>query len=903
MTDLALDRNDLSPGLNPNPTRIKVPWSVPIRVTERSGLARVQEPVTVGVPIQKGWCFEVKALALFDQHSRAQQLQAEVLARWSDGSAKWVLLDFQVSMGANEAVQWSLVGGGPLVEKGEPASISVDRLGELLVVNTGVAQFALSPTIFRPFERVTLHGVEFAGGMANAVTLTDAEGKAYLPFIDRMEVETAGEIRTTVRAQGKLRSTDGVALAAFIARLTFYGQRSDVRLEWTLRNEREALHPRGLWDLGDPHSIYFRDCSIRLASPPGSIDEIEWSLALCGPIQQQCGRSFELYQDSSGGENWQSPNHVNRFGTVTTSFPGYRVTVDGIRMDEGKRATPTIRVRSGPHRLSVAVPQFWENFPKALEVRDDGLNIRLFPGQYSDIFELQPGEQKTHTVFVSWELGDTPSSIQWTHDRLVATVPPDWYEASGALLHLSAAQDDRSITASEMAAERLVEMAVKGENTFFDRRERIDEYGWRNFGDLYADHEAVNWKGEKPLVAHYNNQYDVIYGSIVQFARSGNTRWYDLVRDLARHVVDIDLYHTQSDRPALNGGLFWHTDHYTDAGTATHRSFSITSPQAKELPAYGGGPACEHNYASGLLHYYYLTGDLTAKEAVISLSDWVVNMDDGSTRSLGWLDRRPTGYCSVTATQGFHGPGRGSGNSISVLLDAWLLTGNKPYLSKAEELIRRCIHPHDDIGRRNFDDIEYRWSYTVFLQVLGKYLDLKIERGELDGMYAYAKASLLHYASWMARHEVPYKQVLDRVLIPTETWPAQDIRKSNAFCLAAKHAGADQRALFQQKAELFFTACITDLQSFETHTLTRPLVLLMTNAYIYSYYRQHPDQVAPEPAQRHEFGRPESFKTQFHELYLLRDLMQKVVRGLQAMRVKLSGPSNVTKPDVGGGHA
>ena len=70
----------------------------------------------------------------------------------------------------------------------------------------------------------------------------------------------------------------------------------------------------------------------------------------------------------------------------------------------------------------------------------------------------------------------------------------------------------------------LVDIAIKGENTFFDRREIIDEYGWRNFGDLYADHEAVGHPGLHPLVSHYNNQYDVIYGAVVQYARSGDRR-------------------------------------------------------------------------------------------------------------------------------------------------------------------------------------------------------------------------------------------------------------------------------------------------------------------------------------------------------------------------------------------
>ena len=47
---------------------------------------------------------------------------------------------------------------------------------------------------------------------------------------------------------------------------------------------------------------------------------------------------------------------------------------------------------------------------------------------------------------------------------------------------------------------------------------------------------------------------------------------------LARHIMDIDLYHTENDKSGYNGGLFWHTVHYRDAGTSNHRTF----PQATE---------------------------------------------------------------------------------------------------------------------------------------------------------------------------------------------------------------------------------------------------------------------------------------------------------------------------------
>ena len=150
--------------------------------------------------------------------------------------------------------------------------------------------------------------------------------------------------------------------------------------------------------------------------------------------------------------------------------------------------------------------------------------------------------------------------------------------------------------------------ALAGEKSVFVGREAVDEYGWRNYGEVWANHEEAYYQGPKPIISHYNNQFDVIYGAILQMMRSGAAAWYDLFDPLARHVMDIDIYHTLCDRAAYSGGLFWHTDHYRDAATSTHRTFSRVSAGRDGRP-YGGGPASEHNYATGLLHYYYLTGD------------------------------------------------------------------------------------------------------------------------------------------------------------------------------------------------------------------------------------------------------------------------------------------------------
>ena len=120
---------------------------------------------------------------------------------------------------------------------------------------------------------------------------------------------------------------------------------------------------------------------------------------------------------------------------------------------------------------------------------------------------------------------------------------------------------------------QLVDAAIEGSDTFEHKREVIDEYGWRHFGEIYADHEAVFHKGPNLLVSHYNNQYDPIAGCAFQFLRSGDWRWWLLMHELALHVRDIDVYHTDEDKSAYNHGLFWHTYHYVDAGTSTHRSY------------------------------------------------------------------------------------------------------------------------------------------------------------------------------------------------------------------------------------------------------------------------------------------------------------------------------------------
>jgi len=401
------------------------------------------------------------------------------------------------------------------------------------------------------------------------------------------------------------------------------------------------------------------------------------------------------------------------------------------------------------------------------------------------------------------------------------------------------------------------------------------------------------------LVSHYNNQYDFVYGALQHFLRSGDSRWFRLADDLARHVCDIDIYHTGEDKAAYNGGLFWHTDHYCHAGRSTHRTFTRYGMNLQARRSAGGGPSNEHNYTSGLLGYYYVTGDPLARDCVLTLADWVLRMDDGSMTMLSVLNTRPTGYASRTVSNDYHGPGRGAGNSINALLDAYSLSGDRAYMHKAEELIRRCIHPRDDIADLRLDDAEHRWSYLVFLQVLGKYLDLKLDWGETGYCFYFARDSLLHYADWMLDNEVPYRDVLHKVEYPTETWPAQDIRKCHVFHVAAKYASGEKCAAFVERAGFFFERCLGDLLSFDTAYLTRPSVILAVYGPIHGYFSRlgHGDDQKTDIAGSHgyDFGEPQPFvldldKARLHAEPLGRRARQRALRRLERSLVKVLAP-------------
>jgi hypothetical protein len=851
--------------------------------------------VRVGVPLPRGWLDDPHALSAVHtskdaSHSGEMPLQTRVLARWPDRSIKWLLTDLAVQDDAAGTAHTVVLRQSTESLNQAPSSAAM-RVTESPIhceVDTGAAVFA-----FKQGSDALITGVRLASGvecLSSGVQLRLSganPGKtatALLTRVDSVSVAEQGPVSTVVLLEGSFK---GECPLEFTARCTLVQGSATAVIDLRLRNPRAAMHRGGLWDLGDPASFLISEAAV-VMKPACTDVLLERRVTADGPIEHGTDTHWSILQDSSGGQHWDSPNHLEADDQLGVSFQGYAIRSSGqtVSADKGimtaGRAQPTLAALGKGLALAVSVRDFWQNFPKSLEWARGELRIGLFPSGRRVPVELQGGEQKRHRLALAFGLeesvvNDAERAVDGPH----AWVDPAWVEASGAVRGLVA-----NLSQSPGWNEH-VRTVVDGPNSFIERRELIDEYGWRNFGDLYADHEAVNHTGPQPFVTHYNNQYDFVWAAGLHAIRTGDARWARLARECAEHTADIDVYHTTEDRAAFSGGLFWHTDHYLPARTATHRTYSVRNAADADAPggAYGGGPANEHNYASGLLLHYWRTGDEDAREAVIGLADWVIAMDDGAHSMLAVVDAGPTGLSSKTVDAWFHGPGRGAGNSLATLMDGYLIGRDRTYLETCEALIRRCIHPLEDISKRGLNDIEHRWSYLAFLQSLGRYLELKLELGEIDFMFQYARESLLHYAQWMLEHEVPYKDVLHRVELPTESWTAHDIRKCHVFHLAARFDDCGKAEVYAERAAFFHDRCLADLNTFATRHLTRPLVLLSVYGHLHAYYTQLapvPDAVRRAFRHDHDFGEPTTF-------VLPRDRMKGVLKSrIRTVRSEVS---------------
>jgi hypothetical protein len=606
-----------------------------------------------------------------------------------------------------------------------------------------------------------------------------------------------------------------------------------------IHNTNAIVHHNGQWDLGNENSVKIKRLAIDL-SYAGSQQQVQ----CLNNEKQECHSfdSFELVQYSSGGQHWNSQNHITRNNSVNLKHKGAHgqiVLNDTIQAVKEERPSPLINIQLQEYELSILTQHFWQKYPTGINSNNTKTCIDFADMRSGCEVELQPGEIKSHNL--SFSLGKARSKASLSINN------------SYVLDISNLAQCQASPFISNDLCEHPLMQAINGlgEADWLQKRELVDEFGWRNFGDLYADHEAAEYNGDDVFVSHYNNQYDPLFGFMKQWLLTQNTIFKVLAEDLFDHIVNIDIYHTEHDKPEYNQGLFWHTDHYVPAKTATHRTYS----KHQEMGVYvdhagGGGPGAHHCYSSGLALYYLMTGDERAKRATVGLGQWMRNIYEGDGTFLGLILRaKNANHITLPFTnQLLLGSGtgivrnpftnaypldRGTGNYVNVLLDCFETTLQKSYFDQAEYVILQTITEHDNIHARNFADIENTWFYVVLLQSVAKYLAIVGQQITLESTQFVnlqkvnaIHSAFLHYVSWMASNEDHYlanKAVLE---YPNDTWTGQDLRKVHVL-LCGYELSDSQQMLHKamQLTDIVYPALLASKEC----SYTRIQALIMQN--------------------------------------------------------------------------
>jgi hypothetical protein len=606
----------------------------------------------------------------------------------------------------------------------------------------------------------------------------------------------------------------------------------DVFIKLRLHNPHAAAHSGGQWDLGDNNSVRIKNLSLifQLPNSKTSVQINDASITAHKPIAYN--EDYTLEQYSSGGDNWQSPIHWDEHKKTTVHKHGFQLFNEKNIIHQGLRAEPIGMLSSKANHFKVKLEDFWQNFPISLTGNKDSLSWKLL----EENTELQGGESKTwrfNSTLEKLNEGNQPHKKNSTFLVPQIKYNPEYLTECAILPHLAFSASNSALTT---LINKGIVSSLNDEMDFFQKREKNDVYGWRHYGELDADHEAVNAPKDSYFISHYNNQYDPLMGMTLQFLHHGEPKWLQLLKPLNQHIQDIDIYDTTEDKAEYNGGLMWHTDHYLSAETCTHRSNSIHHTSAYDGFLGGGGPGGQHCYTTGLALQYWLFGDEEAKKKVSQLCTWIRHFYNGSgsiaerTFRLATMDFKQNELTNIgIKASGYKYPlDRGTGNYLVALIDNYSLTEDPSLITEMGVVITHTIHPEEDIFLRNLHNPEESWFYTIFLQAVVRFLFLKEQLNEIDHDYWYARHTFMHYCQWMKDNESFYLDKPELLEFPNDTWCAQEIRKANLFYYAS-YFSANDALEYIQNAEKFYDYITQHLSKSKESSHTRVLAILMQN--------------------------------------------------------------------------
>jgi len=613
---------------------------VKLTVAEPSGVERTAWPVTSGVPFAQGALTDPNTTALFGPDGKEIPLQTEALARWPDGSVRWLLLDFQLDLAPKESKSLALrygpaVGRAPV---GDP--VLVRKTDDVVEIDTGPLRVRRRMVSHHLVDEalMDLNGDgrfidanESLGASRSSYGLLSAEllrpgGK--LGFVvgaaepATVTVEQSGPLRACVRIEGR-HTAHGEPMFRYVLRVHAFRSQPFLRIFYTFVNDQQdALMAR------------LACLRLHLHCGKGMGDDVYSMLGATRKMASESGISHVFQLDENHYEVDAKPS--------------------------GKRAPGWAAVGAQKAGLAVGLREFWQQWPKRIQCitafpdqhsgRTATIRVGMCPWLREGLYDGKPTEEeskltyylrdgvytfkvgmaKTHELWATFFKGKPDvkrlsAFFQAAEDPLLATCEPAYVDSTKVLGDLPPA-DPKKYSGYDAWLSRALDAHLK-------LRDRVREYGMLNYGDWYGE-RRVNWG---------NLEYDLQHGMLLQYLRTGDRRFFLRGEQAARHHIDVDVVHATNPHlknpwgPPPQIGEIWlhalnHTGGYHDektSGLPVGRTYHM-----------GHSTNFGHVWITGDLDYYYLTGDRRARTVALQMADAMVrhmpNRYGTHIRALGW---------------------------------------------------------------------------------------------------------------------------------------------------------------------------------------------------------------------------------------------------------------------------
>lgn len=569
--------------------------SLDISVRDMSSLDTMR-PVTGGVPISEGAAPEGSFFQLADDSGAQVPLQAEVLGQWEDGSVRWVLLDFQAAPPADGEAAYTLTWGDE-PPAGPEAPCAVENDGR--TISSGDRSVGLASEGFMSID----------GRLYPELIVLDGEGRACSMQGAELTVLAEGPMRATVELRGDIHRPGGDRWFSFRMPVSIFAGLSCVRIE----------------------PMIIMDC-----------DE--------GVVQELGGIAFRMGSDgdTSGWRIGGTPEIEGAAGDqgMLTQLDDAEYRFDSERVSE--RAPGWMEFDLADGTIALAMKDFWRRWPSAIGMQSESATVELLPARpdRADFEQMEPwwkyqyffgdGHYRLRTGQARrWEFwldlaGDGDSLARAVDTPLIPIANPAQAIESGVW--------DEIMPAGLPETEEYDAWAERLFEAFDNSIEEQRDYGEMNWGDWYGE-RRVNWG---------NMEYDTPDQLMIQFARTGDPRYFYAADAAARHHLEVDTVHHVNDD-------LW--DHFCDttggpkrgeegeepafpyrAGmvhqhTIGHVSGLVETETVREIfieheigrppsPYLCLGPTnLGHVFTQGMMRHHFLTGDPFMREGVEMIGD------------------------------------------------------------------------------------------------------------------------------------------------------------------------------------------------------------------------------------------------------------------------------------------